>query len=128
MMEYLDEKVVLTTIHSSKGLEWDYVIIPQMNASIFPSWKYMCNACHDFCGCNEGYDYCINTFAPEMERKFKEEISTFYVALTRAKKDVFITVNTGLNQWGNNKKISCLINLPGTKKQNFEWDDSVNYW
>ena len=35
MMEYLDEKVVLTTIHSAKGLEWDYVILPQMNQGIF---------------------------------------------------------------------------------------------
>lgn len=34
-----------------------------------------------------------------MENAFKEEISVFYVAITRAKKDVFLTVNTGLNQW-----------------------------
>ena len=27
MMEYIEEKVVLTTIHASKGLEWEYVII-----------------------------------------------------------------------------------------------------
>ena len=26
MMEYIEEKVVLTTIHASKGLEWDYVM------------------------------------------------------------------------------------------------------
>ena len=30
MMEYLDEKVILTTIHSAKGLEWDYIILPQV--------------------------------------------------------------------------------------------------
>ena len=125
MMEYIDEKVVLTTIHSSKGLEWDYVIIPQMNASVYPSWKYMCKECHSFHGYTNGYDYCINTFAPMMEKTFKEEISTFYVALTRAKKEVFITVNTGLNQWGHIKKTSCLTNLPGLKHNSFEWNDYI---
>ena len=83
MMENLDEKVILTTIHSSKGLEWDYVIIPQMNAAAFPSWKYMCKMCHDSYGCNEGYDYCINNFVPEMQKKFREEISAYYVAQKR---------------------------------------------
>lgn len=125
MMEYLDEKVVLTTIHSSKGLEWDYVIIPQMNAATFPSWKHMCKPCHDAHGCNEGYDFCRNGFCLEMEKKFKEEISTFYVALTRAKKEAFVTVNTGLNQWRHIKKTSCLINLPGLVHQSYEWEEYV---
>jgi len=125
MMEYLNEKVILTTIHSSKGLEWDYVIIPQMNASAFPSWKYVCKQCHEEYGCEDNYDYCVSKFIPSMERLFKEELNAFYVAMTRAKKDVFITVNTGLNQWRYVKKTNCLINLPGLLHQDFEWDEYI---
>lgn len=125
MMEYLDEKVVLTTIHSAKGLEWDYVILPQMNASIFPSWRYVCKPCHDVNGCNLGYDYCVNKFLPEMKRIITEEMSAFYVALTRAKKEVFVTVNTGTNQHGYVKQTNCFINLPGLLHQDFNWDDYI---
>ena len=125
MMEYLDEKVFLTTIHSSKGLEWDYIILPQMNASIFPSWKHICKTCQYVSGYTAGYDYCISKFAPEMKRKMVEEMSTYYVALTRAKKEVFVTVNTGINKYGYVKKTSCLINLPGLLHQDFEWDDYI---
>lgn len=123
MMEYLDEKVILTTIHSAKGLEWDYIIIPQMNASIFPSWKYVCKKCHDANGCYDEYDCCLSKFVPEMERKFKEELSIFYVALTRAKKDIFITVNTGPNMWNHLKKTNCFVNLPGISRHDFQWKD-----
>lgn len=125
MMEYLDEKVVLTTIHSSKGLEWDYVILPQMNAAVFPSWKHVCKHCNEIKGCDAGYDYCISKFAPEMKRKMSEEMSTYYVALTRAKKEVFFTVNTGLNQYGHVKKTNCLVNLPNLLHQDYEWDDHI---
>lgn len=125
MMEYLDEKVVLTTIHSSKGLEWDYVILPQMNAAVFPSWKHVCKHCNEIKGCDAGYDYCISKFAPEMKRKMSEEMSTYYVALTRAKKEVFFTVNTGLNQYGHVKKTNCLVNLPNLLHQDYEWGDHI---
>lgn len=126
MMEYLDEKVILTTIHSAKGLEWDYIILPQMNASVFPSWKHVCKKCNDVYGCNSGDDSCISMFVPKMERKFKEELSTYYVALTRAKKDVFVTVNTGLNKWNHKKRANCFINLPGLTHQDYQWCDYVS--
>ncbi len=44
MMEYLDEQVVMTTIHSSKGLELEYVILPKLNNYAFPT-SYICNVC-----------------------------------------------------------------------------------
>lgn len=125
MMEYLDEKVVLTTIHSAKGLEWDYIILPQMNKTIFPTWNYMCKECHAVNGCYVENNNCKNNFVPDMERKFKEELSAYYVALTRAKKDVFVTVNTGLNKYNHRKQTSCLVNLPGLIHKDYEWDDYV---
>lgn len=123
MLQYLDEKVILTTIHAAKGLEWDYVIIPQMNAGIVPSWSYVCKICHSKYGYNEGGDYCENKFIPDMEKILKEEMRIYYVALTRAKKDVFITANTGENKYNYNKRTNCFINLPGLKLQEFEWSD-----
>ncbi len=57
-----------------------------------------------------------------MEKTFKEEISVFYVAITRAKKNVFLTVNTGLNQWNHTKQTSCLIELPGLSHNDYDWE------
>ncbi|MEE3494859.1 MAG: ATP-dependent helicase [Butyrivibrio sp.] len=58
MMEYIEERVVLTTIHASKGLEWDYVIIPKLNAHAFPPSKYVCKPCEADYSCNSEMKYC----------------------------------------------------------------------
>lgn len=126
MMEYLDEKVVLTTIHSVKGLEWDYVILPQMNQGIFPSWNYMCKKCQGLNSCKIDNDSCTSLLVPEMKTLFREELSVLYVALTRAKKNVFFTVNTGINTHGRPKKENCFINLPGINQLDFAWNDYVS--
>ena len=121
MMEYIDESVVLTTIHSSKGLEWEYVIIPKMNGYAFPG-GFVCKPCREVYSCNNGYNYCEFLYEDLMEKAFKEEISVLYVAVTRAKKDVFMTVNTGLNQWNYVKRTSCLLNLDGLSAIDFNWN------
>ena len=126
MMEYLDEKVVLTTIHSAKGLEWDYVILPQMNKSVFPSWKHMCEKCHNLNSFKLDNDACTSLLVPEMKTLIREELSVLYVALTRAKKNVFFTVNTGINTYGYPKKENCFINLPGINQLDFAWNDYVS--
>lgn len=122
MMEFIDEAVVLTTIHSAKGLEWDYVIIPKLNGYSFPG-SFVCNPCRKEHSCNRGFNYCKFTYQELMKKSFSEEISVLYVALTRAKKDVFMTVNTGLNGWNHIKQTSCLINLEGMEIEDYKWDD-----
>lgn len=62
------EAVSLLTIHSSKGLEFDTVFIP---------------------GCEEGI-LPFNLFGSDMSDK-KEEERIFYVAMTRAKRRVYLT-------------------------------------
>lgn len=122
MMEFLDEQIVLTTIHSAKGLEWDYVIIPKMNGYAFPN-SYVCNPCVDMQSCNRGWEYCKFSYQESMKKMFKEEMSILYVAVTRAKKNVFMTVNTGKNQWGYIKRKSCLINLEGLSLIDYQWEE-----
>jgi DNA helicase-2/ATP-dependent DNA helicase PcrA len=58
-----DDKVLVTTLHSAKGLESEYVFVTWMNS------KYM----------------------PMPNRDVREERRVLYVALTRARQDVFLT-------------------------------------
>lgn len=60
-----NENVSFLTIHSSKGLEWDYVFIPLLLDGIIPT--------------------SIGKFNSEEEKRL------FYVALTRAKKEIFLS-------------------------------------
>ena len=124
MMEFIDEQIVLTTIHSAKGLEWEYVIIPKLNGFAFPN-RHMCTPCNEADSCIKGFDYCEFTYDNAMKKIFKEEMSIFYVANTREKKDVFLTVNTGLNKWKHVKTTSCLLNLNGLTLEDYEWKDII---
>lgn len=60
--------IVITTVHKSKGLEYDYVIIPYSNYGIFPYQKSV----------DEGHEI--------------DESNVYYVALTRAKYGLLILV------------------------------------
>ena len=60
-----------------------------------------------------------------MKKQFSEEISVLYVAVTRARKNVFMTVNTGLNQWNYTKQTSCLLNLDGISIEDYEWHNAL---
>jgi DNA helicase-2/ATP-dependent DNA helicase PcrA len=64
------EAVSLMTVHSAKGLEFPYVFIYGMEEGIFPSFMSM-----------------------DSESGLEEERRLCYVALTRAKKQLFITIS-----------------------------------
>ena len=63
-----EDKVKLMTIHSAKGLEFDYVFITGLEENLFPSSQ------------------CANS-----RQEMEEERRLFYVALTRARKMVTLT-------------------------------------
>jgi DNA helicase-2/ATP-dependent DNA helicase PcrA len=65
------EKVRLMTIHASKGLEFHYVFITGLEEDLFPSKK-------------------LSAQKPSAEES-EEERRLFYVALTRARKKLFLT-------------------------------------
>lgn len=115
LMNEVDEKIVITTIHGSKGLEWDYVYIPQITESQFPVYPALCKHCK-----NGGFGiqyqyYCEFTFPNELRSEFEKQLSIYYVAITRAKKDVFLFANVEKNRYGYVKRGSCFISLPNLK-------------
>ncbi len=67
-VEEINEKVTLMTIHSAKGLEFDYVFVVGMEENLFP---------HS----NSIFD----------EKELEEERRLAYVAITRAKKQLYLT-------------------------------------
>ena len=69
--------VSLMTVHSAKGLEFDIVFIIQMNENIFPSIKSI------------------------EEGNLDEERRIAYVAITRAKKNLYLSCSRGANYFGN---------------------------
>ena len=72
-----DDRVALMTIHLAKGLEFPYVYIVGMEEDLFPSGMSM------------------NTRA-----ELEEERRLFYVALTRAEKQAYLTYTQSRYRWG----------------------------
>jgi DNA helicase-2/ATP-dependent DNA helicase PcrA len=107
-MEFLDVNIIVSTVHAAKGLEWDFVILPDMEQDLFPNWFGLCGNCKSKSDCN----LIIDT---SNEAKFLEELSVFYVAVTRAKKQVFFSASkTQLTNFGTREKnVSCFMKLPG---------------
>lgn len=108
-MEYVDSRIIISTIHGAKGLEWEYVIMPDMEQYSLPSWFGFCGNClHKYNGCE---------FSPSTANsKYLEELSVFYVGFTRAKKEVYFSASKeGLSSDGRAQKreVSCFLYLKG---------------
>lgn len=117
-MEYIESRVIITTVHSAKGLEWDYVYIPDLERWIFPSWA-LCVECENkftpmvYCKCQ-----LSDCYSSDFEKKLLEELSVFYVAITRARKNVIVSASGNrLNNDGivKNSGFSCFANLKGIR-------------
>ena len=88
-MEENENFVKLMTIHSSKGLEFDYVFIAGMEDGLFPSCSF-----------------------ESSEEEIEEERRLCYVAVTRAKKELYISYASERMTWGQmnyNRKPSRFI-------------------
>lgn len=115
-MDLIDSKLFVSTVHSAKGLEWDYVIIPDMEPYCFPNFPSLCGSCDRYRGRKEEADACKIIMKNNDEKKILEELSALYVAVTRVKKDLFFSASkTRYNASGKRftSKISCLAFLPG---------------
>ena len=115
-MDLIDSKLFVSTVHGAKGLEWEYVIIPDLEPYCFPNYPSLCGTCDKYKGRKESDDTCKIITKNNNEKKFLEELSVFYVAVTRAKKDLYFSASkTRYNAKGKEyaSKISCLAFLPG---------------
>ncbi|MCF8374543.1 MAG: ATP-dependent helicase [Bacteroidales bacterium] len=74
--EVEEDPLVLSTIHSAKGLEWHVVFVPHMLDGLFPSSRAMKNI-------------------TDME----EERRLFYVACTRAKEELYLSMPSYFSTW-----------------------------
>ncbi|MGV2939341.1 UvrD-helicase domain-containing protein [Mesobacillus sp. LC4] len=128
LLNEMDEPITLTTIHGSKGLEWDYVYLPEMTSYIFPSSRSICSDCGRNGGNTLYEKTCEFNFLSQFKTRFEEELSLFYVAVTRAKQDVYLFANMDRNRFGHTKRASCLVRLPNLElrtdfeKKNFKKD------
>ena len=64
-----DKKIPIITVHQAKGLEFDYVFVAGLMDKTFPSFQAV------------------------RENRLEEETRLFYVAITRAKKKLFLSFN-----------------------------------
>ncbi|MFC1616937.1 ATP-dependent helicase [Candidatus Margulisiibacteriota bacterium] len=71
-----ERPLTLSTVHSAKGLEWHTVFIPHLLDGLFPSVKSMKNI-----------------------EELEEERRLFYVATTRAKENLYITMPSYFASW-----------------------------
>jgi len=108
-MEYVEENIIISTIHGAKGLEWDYVFMPDMEQYSMPNWHGLCGDCNYKKNCNLIVDN-------KNEKKFIEQLSIFYVGVTRARRQIFFSASrTRLKANGTIEPVnlSCLLKLSG---------------
>lgn len=115
-MDLVDSDLFVSTVHGAKGLEWDNVIIPDLEPYIFPNFPSLCGECTDAGARIQDYTCCKMNVCKQNIEKLLDELSVFYVAVTRAKKQLFFSAS--LTRYNANKKcmqskISCLGFLPG---------------
>ena len=103
-IEFVNANIIISTVHAAKGLEWDYVILPDMEQDLFPSDKGLCKTCQCKNDCN-----LIVT--EDNQQEFLRELSVFYVAVTRARKQVYFTASEKqITPYAErSKNISCLL-------------------
>lgn len=114
-ISYISDKVILSTMHSAKGLEWDYVIIPELMQWITPSYPI----CYD-CSWNRHLNQVSNRKCKLRNNiiptSYVDEMCVFYVATTRARQNVFLLASTDrVNGAGIHKPgyLSCFLQMPG---------------
>lgn len=129
-MEYVDSQVILSTVHGAKGLEWDFVILGDIERWIFPS-SYTCNDCVNKLAASKNCRCSLPSPLPLKFRKTAlDELSVFYVGVTRAKKQVYISASAKRLDYNGNEQasiFSCMAGITGVKLVNANFENSQDF-
>lgn len=79
-IRFLDDESDIMTAHRSKGLEGDTVILLQVDPKTFPS--------------SDGRNALFALFGDTPESHWEDEVHLYYVALTRAKRNLYVLWGT----------------------------------
>lgn len=115
VVDYVNADVVLMTMHSSKGLQWDYVLIPELMQWVVPLWT-TCKSCSIKQRANEITGNCCYRADDIVPEGYDDELCLFYVAVTRARRSVvFLATSNRINSSGESKNgyLSCFVTLKG---------------
>lgn len=118
-MEYVDSQVIISTVHGAKGLEWDHVIVSDVEQWVF---TFQCRECPSKVLSHGAKCQLPAKIPDQIKKALLDDLCVFYVALTRAKKQVFISASAErFNSYGRkftNGKICCFALMNGIKLVN----------
>ena len=117
-MEYVDASIILSTIHGAKGLEWPYVFLADFEKWRMPG-SFICKECVN------RFSNAVRCTCPFPEKEVMDvdamvdELSVFYVAVTRARKQVYVSASAKREN-GKQGCLSCFARIPGIRIVNAE--------
>ena len=120
-MEYIDASIILTTVHGAKGLEWDYVFLPDLERWVFPGGSVCSKCLNKFSLCSMHKCKLPDKINDDFNNAVLDELSVFYVGVTRAKKQVFVSASKKRIKNSGDltpSDFSCFVNLSGIKLVN----------
>lgn len=99
-----DEKIIISTIHSAKGLEWNNCYILNAEQGKFPIKKSLAS-----------------------QQGIEEEKRLFYVACSRAKENLMITSSNELNEYLTDLKDADYVEYISKNSIKSGWNTNYNY-
>lgn len=115
-MEYVDSQVIISTVHGAKGLEWDFVIICDVEQWVF---TFICRDCPSKLTQNSPVCRLPQKVPTQMVGTLLDDLCVFYVALTRARRQAFISASgeryNAHGQQFTGGKVCCFAFINGVK-------------
>lgn len=116
-MEYVDSQVILSTVHGAKGLEWDFVIICDVERWVFTF--ICCGECPSRFTQEGSICRLPQNIPEEILGRLLDDLCVFYVALTRAKRQAFISASgeryNAIGKQYTDGKVCCFALVNGLK-------------
>jgi len=116
-MEYVDSKLIISTVHGAKGLEWDYVMLADVEQWVM---TFLCKECPSLRTSANTFACRLPQTIPEtMKNPLLGDLCVFYVGLTRARKQAYVSASAerfnAKGQQFSNGKVCCLALVDGVK-------------